>query len=178
MSNFLHRRLARALVLGTAFAVSVTFGLVLGTPTASAEDANTVAGLPLRFEVELPLAPNGWALRYSYRTEDGTAVAGEDYRSATGKLVFRSNERRKTVSVQTLSNNENEIGSETFKLYLYDLEVRDLYRPLLISRSDRDRADRADRVEGWHQPIGRFRGIPMEMTLWGVIRTGARKMGE
>jgi hypothetical protein len=55
----------------------------------------------------------------SYRTVDGTAVAGVDYRAASGTLSFLPGETERTITVQTLDDDRVE-GPETFGVILQD----------------------------------------------------------
>ena len=52
-----------------------------------------------------------------YRTEDGTAVAGEDYTQTSGTLSFAAGQTSKVVPVQVLDDSHDE-GSETMILRL------------------------------------------------------------
>ena len=51
---------------------------------------------------------SGKAVAVDYATADGTAVAGEDYESASGTLRFEAGEDEKTISVTILSDTKDE----------------------------------------------------------------------
>ena len=73
-------------------------------PELSIDDAPTVSeGETAEFTVRLSEA-SGRAVTVSYRTVDGTAVAGSDYKSASGELRFEPGETARTVSVETLAD--------------------------------------------------------------------------
>ena len=57
------------------------------------------------------------AVTVDYATEDGTAVAGEDYTAASGTLVFAAGETAKSVEVAVLDDAHDE-GAETLTLRL------------------------------------------------------------
>lgn len=72
----------------------------------------------------------------AYRTEDGSATAGEDYVATSGTLEFAPGQTSLTVSVPVLSNSETE--DETFTLVLSDpdnAEIEDGEGVGLIIRS-------------------------------------------
>ncbi|MBR8826811.1 MAG: FG-GAP repeat protein [Gomphosphaeria aponina SAG 52.96 = DSM 107014] len=52
-----------------------------------------------------------------YRTEDGTARAGLDYREKTGKLTFSPGETSKKITIPIVNNNQNE-AEESFTFIL------------------------------------------------------------
>ena len=85
-------------------------------PTLSVADASADEGGTLAFAVTLDAA-SASAATVDWATSDGTAVAGEDYESASGALTFAAGETEKTVSVQTLADAATE-GDETFTLTL------------------------------------------------------------
>ena len=73
-------------------------------PELSIDDAPAVSeGETAEFTVRLSEA-SGRAVTVSYRTVDGTAVAGSDYKSASGELRFEPGETTQTVSVETLAD--------------------------------------------------------------------------
>ena len=47
-------------------------------------------------------------VRVDYRTVDGTAAAGQDYRAVSGTLVFQEGERSKTVWVEVIDDSDQE----------------------------------------------------------------------
>ncbi|NER06833.1 MAG: sodium:calcium exchanger, partial [Okeania sp. SIO3C4] len=65
----------------------------------------------LKFDVTLNTRVNQ-RVEVNYATADGTAERGEDYQRKQGKLIFRPNQRKKTIAVPILGdtldeNNEN-----------------------------------------------------------------------
>ena len=92
--------------------------------TARSPGALTVADARARegedavlvFEVTLGRAASG-PVTVDYATADGTAKAGEDYRTASGTLELAAGETSKTVEVAVLDDTKDE-GEETFTLRL------------------------------------------------------------
>ena len=73
-------------------------------PGLSIDDAPPVReGEAAEFVVRLSAA-SGAAVTVSYRTEDGTAVAGSDYTSTSGMLRFEAGETSKTIAVPTIED--------------------------------------------------------------------------
>ena len=70
----------------------------------------------LVFEVNLDRAASG-PVTVDYTTADGTAKAGEDYRTASGRLEFAAGETSKIVAVAVLADAKHE-GEETLTLHL------------------------------------------------------------
>ncbi len=129
-------------------------GAALVAPQAAdAVDAGATEGDTMEFTVELGAAPNGWAVRYKYKTEDAAAVKGEDYEETTGTVTFNSGVKTKKISVNTIDDSNGE-DPEVFKLKLYDQEVNGLYRD----------------VTGWVTPTSGIRSMPSTMTLTGQIQ--------
>ena len=97
--------------LSAASGATVSDGIGEGTisddddaPELSIDDAPAVSeGETAEFTVRLSAA-SGRAVSVSYRTVDGTAVAGSDYKSASGELRFEPGETTQTVSVETLAD--------------------------------------------------------------------------
>ena len=91
---------------------------IIGPPGMSVADAEVEEGpdAVLEFAVTLDRAPRR-QVTVNYETEDGTAVAGEDYVRTNGMLVFAAGETEKTVSVEVLDDAHHE-GSETLTLRL------------------------------------------------------------
>ena len=104
------------------------------------------------FTITLDVAPNDWAVRYDYTTQDGSAVQGNDYTATSGKVTFNSGVKEQKVYVDTVDDN-NEEDAETFKLYLDDQEVNGLYRD----------------VTGWVDSTTNIRGMPSTITQTGQI---------
>ena len=73
-----------------------------------------------RFEVRL-LNGSGAPVRVDYATEDGTAVAGEDYESTGGTLIFAAGERLKTIEVPVTGDRASEYD-ERFAVVLSNAE--------------------------------------------------------
>ena len=138
-------------------------GAALTMPQAAhAANAGATEGDTMEFTITLGAAPNGWAVRYKYKTEDGAAVEGEDYDEATGTVTFNSGVKEQKVYVDTIDDSEEE-DPEVFKLKLYDQEVNGLYRG----------------VTGWVTPTSNIRSMPSTMTLKGQIQDNDQtvKMG-
>ena len=91
---------------------------ILGPPGLSVADARVyeAPGAALAFAVTLGRA-SGSTVTVDYATSDGTAVAGEDYTSASGTLTFAPGETAETVSVPVLDDDHDE-GEETLTLTL------------------------------------------------------------
>ena len=97
--------------LSAASVATVSDGIGEGTisddddaPELSIDDAPAVSeGETAEFTVRLSEA-SGAAVSVSYRTVDGTAVAGSDYKSASGELRFEPGEAARTVTVETLAD--------------------------------------------------------------------------
>ncbi len=121
------------------------------SPVVYAVDTTTVEGDQMKFTVTLGIAPNGWAVRYKYKTEDGSAIQGQDYDNTTGAVTFNSGVKEQTVYVNTIAA-AGEENAEVFKLKLYDQEVNGLYA-----------------VDGWVTPTDQIRGMPRTITLTGQI---------
>ena len=87
--------------------------------TGSVADAGATEGTDatIDFEVTLDAADDCETATVDWATADGTAVAGEDYTQASGRLTFKPGETTKTVSVVVLDDAVNE-GAETFTLRL------------------------------------------------------------
>ena len=150
-SNGKSARIAwRAAVAGVVLAG----GAALTMPQAAhAADAGATEGATMEFTVKLGATPNGWAVRYKYKTKDGAAVEGEDYDNTTGTVTFNSGVREQKVYVDTIDDSEEE-NPEVFKLKLYDQEVNGLYVG----------------VTGWTTSTLVIYGMPGTMTLKGQIQ--------
>ena len=73
----------------------------------------------LEFEVSL-MKPSSLAVAVSYRTEDGTATAGEDYEAAAGTLTIAAGQTGATIRVQVVDDELDEADRETFSIRLSD----------------------------------------------------------
>ena len=76
-------------------------------PALSVGDARAAEGGTLAFVVRLD-APSEQEVTVAYQTVDGTAVAGADYRAASGTLVFAPGELEQTAPVATLADERSE----------------------------------------------------------------------
>ena len=144
------QRLAR--LPGLLAVVVFSGGAMALSATAHAVDTTAAEGDTMTFAVKLGAAPNGWAVRYKYRTQDYSAHAGDDYTSTTGTVTFSSGQKERRVYVDTIDDTADE-GPEAFKLKLYDQEVNGLYRG----------------VTGWVTPTSGIRSMPSTISLTGQI---------
>ncbi len=137
----------------SAFAGAIMAGsLAIAAPqTAVSVDTASTEGNKMEFTVKLNVAPNGWAVRYSYSTSDNSAIQSEDYDATSGTVTFNSGVKEKTISVDTIDDTVEE-DSETFKLKLKDQQVNGLYE-----------------TTGWVTPTDNIRGMPRTITLTGQI---------
>ena len=87
----------------------------LSASDASAEEAE---GASLNFTVTLSQALSEM-VTVNYRTSDGTARAGSDYRATSGWLYFGPGQTEKTVTVPVLDDELDE-GSETLTLTVWN----------------------------------------------------------
>ena len=71
------------------------------------------------FEVRLQ-APSSIAVAVSYRTEDGTAKAGEDYQAAEGQATFAVGASSAMITVRVVNDALDESERETFTVRLSD----------------------------------------------------------
>ena len=96
-------------------------------PEAHAQDAAAIEGETVTFEIEKPLTHYGVhvsrGIRYSVRTQNETATAGEDYETVIGKVAFGIGAQYAYVSVRTYSDDVDEDPGETFKLILTDPQI-------------------------------------------------------
>ena len=147
-----------------ALAVIVLAGSValIVPQVAYAADTAATEGETMEFTITLGAAPNGWAVRYKYKTQDGAAVKGEDYEETTGTVTFNSGVKEQKIEVDTIDDSDEE-DPEVFKLKLYDQEVNGLYRG----------------VTGWVTPTSNIRSMPSTITLTGQIQDNDQtvKMG-
>ena len=87
-------------------------------PTIAIDDAPPVKeGETARYAVRLSGA-SGTTVAVSYRTADGTAVAGADYRSRSGRLRFEPGETSTTLTVPVLDDELSEL-TEFFTVELH-----------------------------------------------------------
>ncbi len=100
---------------------AIGFGTALPTPpSVTIADATLAEGqagtTELVFTVTLS-APSTEAITIPWSTRDGTALAGSDYRAASGSVTFAPGETRKTIAVTLLGDALVE-GDESFELVL------------------------------------------------------------
>ena len=81
------------------------------------ENVHEADGASMRFLVTLFAGPEDGTVTVDYATEDGTAVAGEDYTSTSGTLTFAPGETQKWVAVPVIDDTVEDSG-ETFTLVL------------------------------------------------------------
>ncbi len=149
-----NRRPAAARGFRTAIASAVVAGAFLAPGAALGADAEGNEGDTIKFTVTLSNAPRGGcAVKYDFKTEDDSAVAGDDYTANNGTVKFSSGEKQKTVGVESLNDTVSE-DDETFKLKLGNQTWLGLYHGI--------DACHEEHVEG----IG---GFPTTMTLTGTI---------
>ena len=99
--------------LSHALSASVRGPAAMSVSDARVEEA---AGAAVAFAVTLSRAASD-RVTVDYRTRDGSAQAGEDYRAASGTLTFSAGEASKTIEVGVLDDAHDE-GEETFTLAL------------------------------------------------------------
>ncbi len=88
-----------------------------GVPTIAIYDAvGSDDAVLMMFEVVLS-EPSPHAITVGYRTEDGSAIAGEDYTASSGQVTFARGEMQKTIEVLLLSKDIN-WQEETFFVHL------------------------------------------------------------
>ena len=119
-------RIAPGPIAAAMLAVPLMIGGLVA-PQAHAQDASATEGGTVRFEIEKPRTLSGAyvsrMIRYSYRTQNGTAAAGKDYKTAIGKVVFSTGAQYAYVSVSTYSDDIDEGAGETFRLQLTDPQI-------------------------------------------------------
>ena len=98
--------------------------------TVDGGSASAQEGSKVEFKIKLGSGntAKGMPIRYSYKTQDGSAKAGADYRSVSGWLVFPSGVKKKSVFVQTFSDNIDESPGESFKLKFSNRQFKFLGR--------------------------------------------------
>ena len=114
------------LLAGVCLAAGVVFA-----PPAVAQDARALEGEKIKFRIERPkfvfhgveIAYAG-AIRYSWRTNDLSAVAGEDYHAAEGKVTFAGDAGLREVSIETIPDGVDEGEGESFELILFNPETK------------------------------------------------------
>ena len=87
-------------------------------PTLSIGDADAVQeGSTASFEVTLS-EQSEQEVTVEYATENGTAIAGEDYTETSGTLTFDANVTRHTIEVMTADDDVDESDEESFTVKL------------------------------------------------------------
>ena len=137
---------------------------------AEAEEADGV----MRFRVTLSEATTA-PVSVRYQTADGTAVAGDDYTSTSGRLVFAAGETEKLVEV-TLFDDDGEDSGETLTLELSDavggrLSVASATGTILNDETD-DPASPANVSEPGDADL------PADTTTTGRVAVGSFVTGE
>jgi len=105
--------------LGVTAALSF-LGCAAAFPAYAAISINDVTvneGQTANLTVSLGSAVERGTVRVDYTTQNGSAVAGQDYVATSGTLQFKRGDRAQTISVQTLNNNTSE-PTETFSVVL------------------------------------------------------------
>ena len=111
--------LASAVSIAGSAVARPTQGAALSIADASGPEGNT-GTRPLAFRVTLSEANRSdIAVSVSYRTQNETARAGEDYISARGELEFARGETTKTIDVQVNGDRAVE-PDEFFSVVLFD----------------------------------------------------------
>ena len=86
-------------------------------PTVAVSDAGAVEGEAVEFTVTLS-GPAGDNLTLAWRTADGTAEAGADFRGGAVVQNLRAGQRKATLSVATFADEHRAEGVETFSAVL------------------------------------------------------------
>jgi hypothetical protein len=89
----------------------------VSTTVVEGDSASTYAYFMLSFDGDRDTPDE--LLSVDYRTEDGTAEAGQDYIAAEGTLILYPGETEAVIPVEVLSDNLVE-GNETFSLSVYN----------------------------------------------------------
>jgi hypothetical protein len=92
-----------------------------GPPTLALQWANAIPieGDSATFSIEYPFGATEKDVAFSYRTADGTAVAGVDYTSASGRATLTPSRPTWTLTVPTLRDSAVE-DDESFNLVFSD----------------------------------------------------------
>ena len=123
-------RALHPLALCAALALPALAGGLFAAP-ALAADAEATEGSKVVFKIEKP-NHSGYnvtysdGVRYSYKTVDDTATAGDDYKAVSGRVTFSGSTTSRKIRVKTYEDNVDEGDGETFELKLTDPEVASL----------------------------------------------------
>ncbi|NJK84538.1 MAG: family 16 glycosylhydrolase, partial [Saprospiraceae bacterium] len=77
-------------------------------------------------------------VQVNYRTADGTAFGGLDYKISTGEITFNPSETEKTISIEVIGDNIKE-GNEFFRVILFNpvnAELKQSFGRGIISNDD------------------------------------------
>ncbi|MDE0697126.1 MAG: hypothetical protein OXH76_14980, partial [Boseongicola sp.] len=117
-----------------AYALAIVGWGLLVASEAVAADAEATEGDAIVFWVKKPEMGGlnsvvGETLRFSYRTMDRTATAGDDYLAVNGMLAFPPGLRQevRSVKVDTLPDEVDEGSGEIFSLALGDPAFADTF---------------------------------------------------
>ena len=83
----------------------------------SINDVTVTEGGTATLTVSLDAAVERGTVRVDYATQNGTALAGQDYVATSGRVTFRRGEQTQQISVQTVQNSVPE-PTETFNVVL------------------------------------------------------------
>ncbi|MCY3994836.1 MAG: hypothetical protein OXF07_01715 [Rhodobacter sp.] len=109
-----------ALALGLAQPAAAEVPIPGVTAQLEAADITVREGEDAVFELSLSRSFD-FAVRYAYRTKDGTARAGRDYEAKQGHVVFPAGRRVAEIRVRT--HMDNIVDNEHFELALSDVET-------------------------------------------------------
>ena len=114
-----------------ALILSALAGGLLAAPEAYAQNVTVDASAKEGRKVTFVITVTGFttrdnAVRYSYRTKDGTAEAGKDYNSGSGTVTFVATSPRRGINIVTIEDDLEE-GGEIFELELHDRKVKGEY---------------------------------------------------
>ncbi|MBR8827013.1 MAG: FG-GAP repeat protein [Gomphosphaeria aponina SAG 52.96 = DSM 107014] len=91
--------------------------VIFGKGVLEITPQKAVEGLNNQAVVEVTVTKVTETFTMEYRTEEGTAIAGLDYREKTGKLTFNPGETSKQITIPIVNNNKNE-AEESFTVIL------------------------------------------------------------
>lgn len=82
----------------------------------SVEDGSAVEGNPITLTASADAIPSGVSVEVDYATVEETARAGEDFVAQTGTITFTSTITSRTITIQTLPNDE--FGGRTIRFFV------------------------------------------------------------
>ncbi|MCY4210688.1 MAG: hypothetical protein OXD47_05290 [Gammaproteobacteria bacterium] len=113
------------LTLGLAASL-VLAGQVAAQAYFAGEDIEVTEGGTAVFIITMPIHQD-FDVRYSYRTQDGSAKAGEDYQAKQGTVeILKNGPQTKRVEIQTYS--DGDVWDAEFELVLFDRYIRSKWR--------------------------------------------------